>query len=334
MFLPPETELDDEPETWSFSSYFDPWQYLPVGLGGYTERQARITQNPEPQFGHADFPKDAAQAFRRAFLVIAPSKRKQRPDDLWLEEYQETAQLLGQIYRGATGLGIFPNLADEKMKGADDQKLKLITETLKDVIEIARTVVGRALLTELARAAKTARVTIEASDRTTTPTAQPMFSGKPLDAPQRSQVVYTPTAFKTGLAENYRDNLAKQEQLKQHNPWLMPHRSDISLLHELIHGFHFQKGTTIAKETLVSARDAVDAADAPFTEGQFDQQVTSGVREEEYATVGLGPYRGDRYTENAYRAERRAMGENVPDRAYYTTKDQYGQRLREYTGGF
>lgn len=147
-----------------------------------------------------------------------------------------------------------------------------------------------------------------------------------------SEVKYTPTAYKAGLATNYAANLKKQEAYEQHNPRLMPHRSDVSLLHELIHAFHFQKGTPKGKDDLVDDETAVDAVDAPFTEQSFGEEKPAGVREEEYATVGLGPYRDDPYTENRYRRERRDMGEDVSDRGYYTVKDAHGQRVREHVG--
>jgi hypothetical protein len=47
---------------------------------------------------------------------------------------------------------------------------------------------------------------------------------------------------------------------------------------------------------------------------------------EEYATVGLGAFAGDLFTENRYRAERRMLGEDVPGRGYYTNKGAGGQR--------
>jgi hypothetical protein len=332
MFFPPEAETDEQGEqSWSFGSWFDPRHYLPTRLGGYTDRQARATQNPDPPFGRDDFPKAAAEAFRLAFLIVEED-RKQRPDDVTLEEYNRTAGLLGQIWSGATGMGIATNL-DPGVQGGDEARnLKLKTETLKDIIEIARTVMGRRLLTDVAQAAKEVRVTIETNEYVDNPTAGERDRGIPLTQPQRSVVKYTPTAYKTGLAGNYAPNLSKQQALKSHNPWLTPHRADISLLHELIHAFHFQRATTKPKDELVGAGVAVDAVDAPFAGQSFGEATQEGVREEEYATVGLGPYRDDPYTENRYRGERRDMGEDVPDRDYYTVKDAHGQRVREHVG--
>jgi len=338
MFYPEATDeeqqawVEKQKQTWSIGSYFDPWQYLPTALGGYTDRQAKATQNPDPNF-HSEFPKDAAWAFRLAFLIVDEAKDKKRPDDLTRKEYDETATLIGEIWRGATGLGISRNLDPTVTGGSDAGRyLKLMTETLKDIIEIARTVMGRQLLTEVAHAAKDVRVTIETNEFVEAPTAGEMNKGIPLNTPQKGVVKYTPTAYKAGLAKNYAANLKKQEQLKQHNPWLLPHRADVSLLHELIHAFHLQKATTKAKERLVD-NTAVHEVDSLFMEkSPFGELKAAGVRVEEYATVGLGAYRNDRFTENRYRAERRSMGEDVPDRDYYTVKDVHGQRLREHVG--
>lgn len=171
MFWPPEYDTE-EPQSWNLSSYLDPRQYLPTQLGGYTDRQARATQNHDPQFGRADFPKDAAWAFRLAFLVVDDANDKKRPDELTQDEYDRTATLLGTIWSGASGMVISPNL-DPNAGGADPaRKLKLVTETLKDIIEIARTVMGRQLLTELAQAAREFRVIIETNEFVEKPTGR------------------------------------------------------------------------------------------------------------------------------------------------------------------
>ena len=72
----------------------------------------------------------------------------------------------------------------------------------------------------------------------------------------------------------------------------MPHRADISLLHELIHASTCRRARSKRRMTW-STTAAIDAVDAPFMEESFGEEKPAGVREEEYATVGLGPYRVD-----------------------------------------
>ncbi len=72
-------------------------------------------------------------------------------------------------------------------------------------------------------------------------------------------------------------------------------RSDMVLYHELVHANHNRNGTRDA--TPMTAAEAVDPKDI-------------GTRGSEYQAMGLGRYAGDLYTENRYRAERRAMGED------------------------
>jgi Domain of unknown function (DUF4157)/Effector protein len=193
-------------------------------------------------------------------------------------------------------------------------------ETMKDLVKIAQTNVGRDLLKAIAKTSlesNAKKVTINAYSQYKNPTAAESKGSK------NPYVDYTPQYFKN------RDNQERQvggairkfEALKAHNPWQENERTDITLFHELVHTYHFQSGAS-EKNDLVSAENAVHEVDRPYVVGE-DQR---GVREEEYATVGLGQYSKDKYTENAYRAERRLMGEDVSLRDMYTHKDGEGNR--------
>ncbi|MFY0567708.1 eCIS core domain-containing protein [Archangium lansingense] len=73
----------------------------------------------------------------------------------------------------------------------------------------------------------------------------------------------------------------------------------ISMFHELVHAHHLTTGTAIPRGSTIP--DGMD----------------KGVPEEEYATVGLKGHRGNPLTENAYREQRRQLGEVAPDRPSY-----------------
>ena len=96
----------------------------------------------------------------------------------------------------------------------------------------------------------------------------------------------------------------------------------MTLFHELVHARHYQQGTLIPSE-LVKETDATLDADKPYKNEDAPDGV-AGVRVEEYATVGLGDYAEDALTENKYREERRALGEDVKARGHYTHKDAKG----------
>lgn len=194
-------------------------------------------------------------------------------------------------------------------------------ETLKDLVKIAQTGVGRDLLRTIAKTSlesSAKRVTINAYGKYKSPTAA---KSKGTDKPY---VDYAPQYFKDRDLEQRQEGGAIRtlEGLKAANAWQENARTDITLFHELVHTHHFQSGAS-DKNDLVSAEDAVDAVDAPYTTGNEDR----GVREEEYATVGLGKYARDEFTENAYRRERRDLGEDVSERDTFTHKDRFGNRV-------
>lgn len=83
----------------------------------------------------------------------------------------------------------------------------------------------------------------------------------------------------------------------------------VSMFHELVHAHHLTTGTAIARENTIA--DGMD----------------KGAPEEEYATVGLQGHRGKPLTENAYREQRRQLGEAVPDRPSYRSPSREQAKL-------
>jgi len=72
-------------------------------------------------------------------------------------------------------------------------------------------------------------------------------------------------------------------------------RSDMTLYHEMVHAYHMRTGTE--DQAVLNARTATDRKDI-------------GTNAWEYQAMGLGSHANDPYSENRYRAERRAMGES------------------------
>jgi Effector protein len=195
-------------------------------------------------------------------------------------------------------------------------------ETVKDLVTIAQTEVGRGLLRD------TARTSLEEKQKKVAIVAYKQY--KPPDAGDefaRHYVNYTPQYFKDRDVQERQPGgaVAKAETLVADNPWQENSRTDITLFHELVHARHYQQGTLIPSEKLVSGDEATADVDKPYENADAPSGV-AGVRLEEYATVGLGAFAEDPVTENRYREERRALGENVEARGHYTHKDARGNR--------
>lgn len=93
------------------------------------------------------------------------------------------------------------------------------------------------------------------------------------------------------------------------NPWLTTMRSDVLLAHEMNHAINQTAGT--GDPTAVQATD--NAANATDPNMAFDSAYRdrngNPLRRIEHQAVGIGQYAGGGMTENAYRAERRLMGD-------------------------
>ena len=96
----------------------------------------------------------------------------------------------------------------------------------------------------------------------------------------------------------------------------------MSLFHELVHTEHIMTGTFLGRgEDRTVTSETAKGAD------RVDLKEHGGavVPLEEYKTVGLPPYQKEAFTDRKYRAERRQLGEDVPDRLYYTLKTARGE---------
>ena len=279
----------------------------------------RLIRQLEQEIG---FSQELEQEMTNAFVIIDPAAVPTQPNELTPNEFAQVASLLFRIFAGLSKLRISPQVVDIDSPPGIEDSLKI--ETMKDVIKLAQTETGRDLLGTIAYAADDIQpVGIEPYDLVVDPTAKPKIKDKP--GAQSAIVSYTPGEYKTSKASNSAGNMAQMRETAQHNPWVTPERSDISLYHELVHAFHIQSGKAKSQTQFVGSDASnilpVDEIDAPrtITDG-FGNKTLTGVSEEEYYTVGLGKYADKRFTENRYRRERRALGENVPHRGYYANK--------------
>lgn len=82
-----------------------------------------------------------------------------------------------------------------------------------------------------------------------------------------------------------------------------PYSPDLTLFHELVHADHLQNGTS----TMVKGDACMPPWLVPAHAGYH----------EENRTTGVAGYENERFSENAYREQRRALGEDVAHRDYY-----------------
>jgi hypothetical protein len=192
----------------------------------------------------------------------------------------------------------------------------LFQNTMMDLLEISKTGVGRDLLNQLAVKSlqkNQRQITIRTYENYVAPTA-----GQPSSGVGGPYVNYTPQTFKdrdTEQRSTPKAPLNQFEELAKTNKWQENKRSDITLFHELVHTKHMQEDSHLGDD-MVQDKDLAD---------QVDKGI---VREEEYYTVGLGKYADEKFTENAYRKERSALGEDVAPRSHYTHKDKTGKAVR------
>jgi hypothetical protein len=220
---------------------------------------------------------------------------------------------------------LWENLIPLKAKYLEYVRQYVRDETMKDLVKIAQTGIGRDLLKEMAdeKYRDNMKVVIAVRD----------FYGAPTGGPTKGgggpKVTYTPQALKDRDTLNRGDGKAitRMEALKGANPWQENARTDTTLFHELVHAHHVQNKTLLDKDDLVAEADVTHAADKPFAGSGLAAGQQIGVPKEEYQTVGLGAYAGDGFNENTYRKQRRAMGEEVANRPQYTHIDDRGGRV-------
>lgn len=86
---------------------------------------------------------------------------------------------------------------------------------------------------------------------------------------------------------------------------------DAVMFHELTHALHNLRGTRDA--------DPVEAGDGVASD-------TGRTLREEHQTIGIGAYEGEYLSENTYRAQRRAMGSDLPDAERRALEEAYRHR--------
>ena len=251
----------------------------------------------------------------------AVKKRSDLPKEVQLKEIKD---LDDQIKAIRDRMDLLVEREDALAGQWDALVLELIRmETMKDLVGIAQTQVGRDLLVQVAK------TSLAENKKRVTIVAFPQFKAPDAGEEQMTNFVnYTPQYFRDRDTANRAPEgaLTKADALSPYNPWQESDRTDITLFHELVHTLHYQDKKIIDSGTLVEEGDATDEVDKPYLAEAFGGTERRGVREEEYATVGLGKYAGDKYTENTYRDERRGLDEDVKHRSHYTHKDAKGGR--------
>jgi hypothetical protein len=173
--------------------------------------------------------------------------------------------------------------------------------TMADYLEILRTGIGRDLVGELLSDPEGHQVI-----------HQPLVGGGDGASPQdmaaahgqsdkggsNSRVLYDP-----GEDHEY----PGQGQAPAWYPW----PSHVTLFHVLVHAHHHTEGTALF--TPPEERTNPKGRDRDF---RYD---------EELATTGVHPDGLGDYTENAYRSERRALGEELPERESYYPQGYFGE---------
>jgi hypothetical protein len=251
--------------------------------------------------------------------------RKDLDEDQQAERTDLTAQI--EDLKGK----IEPNLDSERGEYQSILGDVVKRETMKDLVRIAQTGVGRDLLDEVSTNRGGPQVGIHSYSEKFNPDAGRAKSGA------EDYVNYTPQAFKDRDARPHVRGEAKDMRAaKKTNPWQLNNRTDVTLFHELTHAMHFQTGALdplgANANELVDDKTAVHDVDKPFD----GPQGPAGVRKEEYRTVGLGEFKDDPITENAYRKARQDLGEkDVALRDAYVHKDADGKRMmsKELLGG-
>lgn len=317
-----------------------------AGLGGLAA--SWLSKTPETRqaerIDRSTLPDGLKEQLRGSHRVVAGARDKVHPNDLTPEEHDRVVGLLEQIHAGGTNLGIDTSVAElgaENEEEGRDTAQGLRDATVSDLITITQTSQGRGLLHRVAIAdadpERRNRVVITPYTQYIAPFAKPRIKHQGSEEDQaelrhrrqRAEVEYTPSAFRRAKLEEQseegdraRQVQAEYEEQHANNPWVVPEHTDVGLFHELVHASHLQRGEILSPTDYVTA-GTTHGADPIDLHDQGGRRVSR----EEYRTVGLGGYENETFTDRQYRAERRLLGEDVPDRPYYTFKDQDGQPL-------
>lgn len=326
-----------------------PWWGAGLAVAGIGSLAASwFSKTPETRqaerIDRSTLPDGLRDQLRRSHRVVASARHKVRPNDLTPEEHDRVVGLLEQVHAGGTNLGIDTSIAElgapNEEEGRDTAR-RLRDATVSDLITITQTSQGRGLLHRVAVADadrdRGNRVVVTPYTQYIAPFAKPRIKHQGSEEEQaeqrrrrqRAEVEYTPSSFRraklaehSGEGDRARQIQTEYEQQRVNNPWVVPEHTDVGLFHELVHASHLQRGealspTDYVTEATTRRADPVDLHD------QGGRQVSR----EEYRTVGLGGYENETFTDRKYRAERRLLGEDVPDRPYYTFKDRHGRPM-------
>lgn len=200
-------------------------------------------------------------------------------------EYDEIVALYSDIRLGRTQLRL------DTQGLTEEEAAAFRGGAMKDIAALLQTPSGRALLGELAHGNKGHTTTLGRS--TGDPNAEVSLPGlDPNDIDDRWKLHH---ALHGGGGADSRVNYAPGQSVHTDHDGEI--RSDIALYHELTHAWHNGQGQN--------------------AEGAVSGKGGTAVGLEELETVGLGRWEKLPYTENRYRAERAAVGEQIAPRATY-----------------
>lgn len=231
----------------------------------------------------------SARAALGGKLKVVEGDGPHGPNEVSQAEFDRRVQQYNDIKRGRTDLQIdTANMKPDEAKAYQEA-------ALGDMSKLMQTESGRAMLDHLTndvdKDGNHIVTKIASSDRPTTKPDDKSPSAGENGRTTGSTIYYTPG----------KDIRLKGDDGYGGNPMDLIETGDTTLMHEMAHAYHYAKG-----DTATGAVNPVNPVDA-----QIDRS--------EYQASGLGEFSKDQLTENAYRAERRKLGETtVPDRPRYS----------------
>jgi len=285
-----------------------------LGNAGALEAISRGTKKTTTVDPAAEDRKKAATELADRFEIVKDDfKGKRLGNQVTQAEYDKICSVYSDVRMGKGDLTID---ASKYSKKADQDKYK--TGAMGDIASLLQTEAGRGLVYQLHDNATqkdrngdpihrhttlTPLLNADGSVDKTNGYAAPNGWGS--DAKLGRDGKLTPGTG-TDVTISYNPGVNVGDAYKEYqsaNPWLAGFRSDVILMHE---GNHAMKMTAGMCDPRTVAR--TDNAKNP-KDPLMAQDASAGISRTEHQAVGLGLYANDPLTENAYRAERRAMAE-------------------------
>lgn len=222
---------------------------------------------------------------------IAPATADAPPHTISADEARKLATLLcnvlsghGQLTFDAQRLSAY-DLYNRALPPLGPRTAALAeTLMLNDLICIAQTRVGRALLRDLTQAEHRTTIVMDGADM---PSAQALNASPSTTKPAATTVYFTPgISYARADWSEFRDDMS---------PWELTNPSHSVLLHELLH----------ARGAVLGLRDATDVEAQDGVPGDVGK-----VSREEHRVIGLGKYAGDTLTQTVYVRERNAIAKD------------------------